>query len=120
MTKTLLIVDDEEHMRDLYHRVFSGAEYSFTLAASVAEARELLSSNSYSLLITDLVLEDGAGTEIIAAASEKSSTTKLILISGSIEPWEAPLFAEKYNLDRCFGKPFNPESLLETVKGLLA
>lgn len=119
MPKKLLIVDDEPTMRRLYGRIFSGEGYNFTLAGSVAEARQLMSGNSYDLLITDLLLGDGVGTELISLGSANGGKTQSILVSGTVEAWEAPLLIKKYKLKECFRKPFNLDSLLIAVKALL-
>lgn len=116
MLKKILIVDDEESMRLLYTRVFSGAEYSFTLAASLAEARALINAASYDMLITDLILGDGHGTELIELAQGKDARTKAIIVSGAIGPGEILEFSEKYGLCGCFCKPFDIASLLRAVK----
>lgn len=119
MPKKLLIVDDEESMRNLYRRIFRSEGYSFTLAGSVAEARQLMASISYDLLITDLILGDGAGTELISPGTGNEGKTQYILISGALEAWEVPFFTEKYKLKECFRKPFNMDSLVTAVKAIL-
>lgn len=116
MLKKILIVDDEESMRLLYTRVFSVAEYSFTLAASLAEARALVNAASYDILITDLILKDGHGTELIELARGKDAGTKAIIVSGAIGPLEMLVYSEKYRLSGCFCKPFNIKALLRAVK----
>ncbi|MDP2864796.1 MAG: response regulator, partial [Elusimicrobiota bacterium] len=100
-------------------RVFSREGYVFTVAASVAEARRLMGANRYDLLITNLILGDGAGTELMEMGQVKGGATHFILVTGAIEEWEAPLFIEKYKLKECFRKPFKITSLLSVVKELL-
>lgn len=119
MAKSLLIVDDEQSMRRLYCRIFSGEGYDFTLAGNLAEAKDLLLTRNYDLVITDLILGDGAGTELIALAAGAASGPDVILVSGAIEAWEAPLFIEKYKLKHCFIKPFATGALVLAVKRLL-
>lgn len=116
MLKKILVVDDEESMRLLYHRVFSALDCSFTLAGSLAEASALLNAMSFDMLITDLLLEDGPGTELIELARGRHAGTKVIIVSGSVEPWELTAISEKYSLSGCFGKPFNVKALLSAVE----
>jgi DNA-binding NtrC family response regulator len=117
MLKKILIVDDEESMRLLYRRVFSGVDdCSFTLAGSLAEASALLKAMPYDLLITDLLLGDGHGTELIELARARHAGTKVIIVSGSVERAELTAFSEKYSLSGCFCKPFSIEALLRAVK----
>ena len=119
MTKSLLIVDDEASMRRMYERLFAHAGYGLTLAGSVAEGRRLMAANRYDLLITDLVLGDGEGTELVKMAAWGKGGANAILISGSIGEREVPLCIEKYKLKDCFTKPFLAHSLLIAVKNIL-
>ncbi len=119
MAKTVLVVEDEESLRDLYTRVFTAEGYSVTQARTVAEGRDHIRTSSYDLLISDLVLADGAGTELFTLAADLGTQAGLILVSGAIENWETPLFVEKYGLDYCFTKPFQLGALVEAVKALL-
>lgn len=119
MAKTMLIVDDEESMQRLYSRIFTGEGYDFTIARNLTEAKGHMRNRTYDLIITDLILGDGAGTELMTLAADAASGTGVILVSGAIEPWEAPLFIEKYNLKHCFMKPFATGALVLAVKRLL-
>lgn len=118
MPKKLLIVEDEASMRGFYSRLFSCGPYSFTLAGTLAEAKGLMSENSYDLLITDMELGDGCGTELVDLANGTGGT-KSIIISGSYEPPELRALAMNHGAHVCFSKPFNTEDLLKAVTGLL-
>lgn len=119
MPKKILAVDDEPSLRELYRRAFSEQGYQITLAATAGEARALMSGNSYDLIITDLVLPDGAGTELTDLAAAAGNGTHSILVSGAVEPWEMPIFSEKYGLKGFFPKPFRVAALVSLVKDLL-
>lgn len=119
MPKRILAVDDEKSLRDLLLLAFSDYDYHVTVAGGVAEARELLSSNSYDLLITDLILADGAGTELVEFSAGRCGAAKSIMISGAVEPCEMPFFVEKYKLEGFFAKPFRIDDLLGKVRELL-
>ena len=119
MLKKLLIVDDDGSLRRLYRRIFAGRGYRFTLAKSAAEARALLTSGSYDLLITDYLLGDGEGTELLDLLEGAGKNTKAMVVSGSMGPAERTLLAERYNLTNCFNKPFDSLTLLAAVKRIL-
>jgi len=106
-------------MRTLYSRLFADEGYDVTLACTVAEGRERLGSRAYDLIISDLVLADGAGTELFTLVADREAPPGLILVSGAIENWEIPLFVEKYRLNYCFTKPFPLGSLVLAVKTLM-
>ena len=118
MPKTLLIVDDEASMRRLYSRVFSCEGYSCTLTGSLSEAKNLLGSNSYDLLITDIQLGDGSGLELIELAKTFSGT-KTIMISGAFELADLRFMASQHDVPAYFGKPFRVDDLLDAVEDLL-
>jgi DNA-binding NtrC family response regulator len=120
MPKRILAVDDEKSLRELLLRALGDSDYHVTVAGGVGEARALLTSNIYDLLITDLILADGAGTELVEFSAGRHGATKSIMISGAVEPWEMPLFVEKYKLEGFFAKPFSIDALLGKVREVLA
>ena len=120
MKRKILIADDDETLRNLYTRIFSGEGYCLTLAGCVDEARRLLAANPYDLLITDLLLGDGEGTELLDILTGSLKNTKAIIVSGSAGPAERCLLNEKYNLTDYFNKPFDTGELLAAVKKTLA
>ncbi|MCM2267251.1 MAG: response regulator [Elusimicrobiales bacterium] len=121
MPKNILIVDDDEALRRIYSRIFGGTGNALTLAGGADEARALLASASYDLMITDYELGDGKGTELIETVrAAVDGGGKIIMISGSLETAELDRLAERYRLSGCFSKPFNLEALLNTVNEALA
>ena len=118
MPGKLLIVDDENSMRRLYSRMFKNANYSLTLAGSLAEARGLMSANTYDLLITDLQLGDGSGMELVRQAND-TGATRTIIISGAFALDDLRSMAMQYGVPAFFCKPFPTDGLLDTVARLL-
>jgi len=121
MTKRILVVEDDEALRRIYARLLGSCGYSLTLAGCAGEARALLASASYDLMITDYELGDGKGTEIIEAArAGVDGGGSIIMISGSLETAEMDRLAEHYRLAGCFPKPFNLEALLNKISETLS
>jgi DNA-binding NtrC family response regulator len=117
MPENILVADDDVDMRKVYARIFSGTGYSFSIASSVAEASALMEANAYDLLVTDLELEDGLGTELIALFGKKKPAAKSLLVTGSTKDdgvlGRCGAFA-------CFEKPFRIEAFLSAVRRALA
>jgi len=109
------VVDDDEAMLDVYTRLFSGTDYLITKVSGFAEAARLINSNNYDLLITDLMLGDGLGTELIKIFEKKQAGAKSLLVSGSIG-----MLAPEQTLDVYFEKPFKAEVFMAAVKKALA
>lgn len=115
MPRSILVADDDKAMRHLYKLIFSGKGYSISLASSFAEAAELIRLNNYDLLITDLLLGDGLGTELIKMFEEKLDGVKSLLVTGSaaeLEPGQRP--------DICFEKPFKVDVFMAAVSKALS
>jgi CheY-like chemotaxis protein len=81
MTKTVLIVDDNEHLRDILASVLRSSGYEISQAATGVEAIEKAISTSPHLILLDLDLPDMKGTDA-AWAIRKNSTTAHIPIIG--------------------------------------
>ena len=112
----ILIVDDDLVMLDIYSRVLSGQAYVITLASSGAAASTLIATNQYELLVTDLLLGDGRGTELVVLFSQKNPGAKSLIVSGSLGE------ADPHDLSKasgCLSKPLNPDTLIETIARVL-
>ena len=65
MPRSIFVADYDKAILKIYMRMFMDTDYTLSLASSFAEAAELINSNNYDLLITDLMLGDGLGTDLI-------------------------------------------------------
>jgi two-component system response regulator PilR (NtrC family) len=57
----VLVVDDEDDIRELLDMTLSRMGLDADCAANVTQARQLLSENAYQLCLTDMRLPDGDG-----------------------------------------------------------
>ncbi|MGB4925884.1 MAG: response regulator, partial [Giesbergeria sp.] len=62
---SILVVDDEPDLRTLYELTLLREGYRIDTAGTVAQARELLASQRYDVVITDMRLPDGFGMELL-------------------------------------------------------
>ncbi len=67
----MLVVDDEDDIRELLDMTLSRMGLDADCAANVAEARLLLSENTYQLCLTDMRLPDGDGLELVRFIGEQ-------------------------------------------------
>jgi len=117
MPRKILVADDEKAMLSLYSRLFSGTGYRLTLASSFAEAAELITKNSYDLLVTDLTFPDGVGTELVKIFNEKKAGARSLLVTGS-NPEDRRL--DLPSSSTYFEKPFKVDAFLAAVERALA
>ncbi len=80
---SILIVDDEAPVRDLM-QVFLSEEYTCITASTSHQARTLLSSNFFNLVIVDTVLPDATGISLCEFIRNACPETVVILISGDL------------------------------------
>ncbi|MEM7018498.1 MAG: EAL domain-containing protein [Pseudomonadota bacterium] len=80
----LLVEDDVGHIV-LIRRAFDDAEISLSLASNLKEAHEKLSSEVVDLIISDLLLPDGQGIELIERANQISCPIMIMTSHGDQE-----------------------------------
>jgi DNA-binding NtrC family response regulator len=114
MPRKILVADDDKAMLNIYTRLFAATSYSVSKAASFTEAARLIKTNSYDLLITDLLLGDGLGTDLIKLFESERAGAKSLLVTGSVEQADPELLPEIY-----FEKPFDFEIFMATVTAAL-
>ncbi len=117
MSENILVADDDVDMRKFYARIFLDTGYSLSIAGSVAEASALMEANTYDLLVTDLELQDGLGTELINAFGKIRPKAKSLLVTGSTKD-DGRLGSS--GAFECFEKPFKIEAFMAAVKRALA
>jgi len=76
----ILIVDDEEVMRDFLFDVLES--FDVDKACDGKEAIAKLSEKKYDLIITDMKMPGVSGEEVVRFAREKYPDAKIIIISG--------------------------------------
>jgi DNA-binding response OmpR family regulator len=82
MKQHLLIVDDEENIRELLKACLTSSGYRATAAASAAEALRVARDEPPDLIISDLQLEDADGLEMISELKAVLPNTPVILLTG--------------------------------------
>src|SRR5581483_7231598 len=78
----VLVVDDEEAIRDLVATTLTKADYDVDVATDGPSAIERLRTGTYDLLITDLRMPGMDGLSLIREARRQSSEIPVIVITG--------------------------------------
>jgi len=83
----VLLVDDEESFRKLVARELFHAGYQVMTAENVEQARRLLSSHFFHIVLLDVRMPDGNGLDLLSELKEASPTTEVIMLTayGTIE-----------------------------------
>jgi DNA-binding NtrC family response regulator len=80
--KHILMVDDENDIREILRHVFMAAGYRVTDVASVAEAMQVVLQDPPDLILTDLQLEEADGFAVIEEVKRVAPTIPVILLTG--------------------------------------
>ena len=83
----VLVLDDEPDLRTLYELTLLREGYRVETAESVAQALQILQTQSFAVVLTDMRLPDGLGTEVLAFLKSQGRTERSIVITayGSAE-----------------------------------
>ena len=117
----ILVIDDEEKIRELLCKVMNRAGFEVIEAENGRIGQRLFEENPTDLVITDLIMPEQEGIETIQALKSKYPSVKIIAISGGgrLEPAGYLSAAEGLGADRIFAKPFNINELTSAVNELL-
>jgi two-component system, OmpR family, phosphate regulon response regulator OmpR len=113
----LLVVDDDERLRVLLHRYLTSNGYRVTAAADAADARALMKSMAFDLLVLDVMMPGESGMDLTRSLRTHSQVPILILTARG-EP-EDRIAGLEVGADDYLPKPFEPRELLLRVGALL-
>ena len=119
---SILIIDDNEHVRQLLRDVLYMAGYQVHEAKTGEEGLKEIQSNAPALVIVDMIMPDMDGTEVIRKLRQEYERIKIIAISGGLESQGLDVLdlAQRFGATRTVKKPFEIRSLLDTVHEVLS
>lgn len=120
MKETVLVVDDEEFIRDLVLQYLAASGYRVLVAANGPEAFQLSQEHQgpIHLLLTDVLMPGMNGGTLAARMASSRPETKVLYISG----YTPSMTVHHSVLDQdtaLLPKPFTQETLLLTVRRIL-
>ncbi len=118
MTSRILVVDDENYVRDLLKRVLERRRHDVHLARDADEALALLDKEPYALLLTDVVMPGMDGFELLRRVKAAFPAMRVIVLTGYARKQSISDFL-LYGADDYLAKPFQVNTLLEAVDRVL-
>lgn len=120
--KRILIIEDDFHVRDMLERLLRKTGYDAQLAENGAEAVKMHRENPMDLVITDIIMPEKEGLEVITEFRREYPSVKLIAISGGGRIGSANYLktAKLLGAERTFAKPVDTSQLLSAIEELLA
>jgi two-component system phosphate regulon response regulator OmpR len=113
----LLVVDDDEKLRALLQRYLSSNGYRVSAAPGAPEARALMKSMEFDLLILDVMMPGESGLDLTRSVRLESAVPILMLTARG-DPQDRIAGLEQ-GADDYLPKPFEPRELLLRVNSLL-
>jgi CheY-like chemotaxis protein len=117
--RRILVVDDEEMVRDLLARFLSERGYLPSPAADGAQALELFRSQPFDLVLSDVRMPGLSGLQLLQAVKEVNPRVPVVLISGFGEV-ETVVEALKAGAENFLAKPLKLEMLEKVVEQSLS
>jgi two-component system cell cycle sensor histidine kinase/response regulator CckA len=115
-TETILLVEDEEPVRELVCRVLEGAGYVVLAAGLPSEAERLLAEAEHvDLMLSDVVMPEMSGYDLAARVREAHPEIRLMFMSG----YAHKVPGAEQGAGRLLKKPFAPEQLARAVRSTL-
>ena len=120
-TRSVLVVDDNNSVRDLVARLLSNRGYSVHTAADgpAAIALAALSDTPFDVLVTDIVMPGLSGFDLAAAMVVDELGPAVLFMSGFTDRAELAQ-SEGLTARDFIAKPFTAAEMLEAVERLLA
>ena len=110
----VLIVDDEEIMRDVLETILSGAGYKTDLAKTGEEALEMYERKSYDVVLMDVSMPGRGGLSTLEELMKLDDEAVVLMIT-AFATFETAVSAWEKGAEGCIRKPFQNEQILTMV-----
>lgn len=119
---TVLLVDDDPDFRGMARIAFTRAGYTVREAENGNAALALLADHAVDLVVTDIIMPEADGYEVILRLKEQPSRPPLIAVTGGSLRlrMELPGMARLLGADAAFEKPVDLSALLAEAGRLVA
>ncbi len=116
----LLLIEDMAGVRDSLEMILQLAGHDVSIAKNGAEGLAILNGSSFELVITDILMPEVDGTEVIMKTKERTPSTKILAISagGNGVSADQALTIASQKADGMLKKPFSKEELLAKINEL--
>jgi two-component system phosphate regulon response regulator OmpR len=114
----ILVVDDDQRIRDLLARFLQDNKFRVTTADNAASARANMRGLSFDLLVLDVMMPGESGFEL-AEDLRKNHDIPILMLTARAEP-DFRIKGLEIGVDDYLAKPFEPRELLLRLRNILS
>jgi len=119
MTKSILILDDDTTFSETLGRSFTRRGFTSYVAQTIAQAETVLTETKPDYAVIDLKIEQESGLRFLAILSQRSPTTKSVILTG-YSSISTTVEAMKLGCVNYLCKPLNTDEILNALEDISA
>lgn len=121
MAHKLLVVDDDEYIRDLYEEILKDSGFNVDTAVDGKDGLDKITANNYDLILLDIMMPKLDGVEVLRSLSKdaKAKAGKVVLLTNLAHD---PVMKEALSLGAkayLIKADMTPDQLVEKLKEFL-
>ena len=113
----ILIVDDDDRIRELVKQYLNDNDYLVTTANSAEDAKKKVDIVKFDIIVLDIMMPGQSGLDF-TKENKKKINTPIILLTAKGEPSER-IEGLEIGADDYLAKPFEPKELILRIKNIL-
>jgi len=113
----ILVIDDDERLRDLLRRFLEESGFLVSCAQNGAQARSFMNGVRFDLLVIDVMMPGETGFELLADIRASSDIPALFLTA--MNETENRIDGLEVGADDYIAKPFEPRELILRIRRIL-
>lgn len=115
---TILCIDDEPIILTLLNRILTIEGYRVFTAMNSVEALKIVDTNELDLIISDYLMPEITGTELIKLINRKSPHSKKIILTGQANELEIEKAMQQGLILKCLEKPISAATIKKEINNL--
>lgn len=114
MNEKILIIEDEQDLRDIYSSILAGEGYDVLTEENFNNALRRLDDNRIDLIFTDIMLGGKTGVDLLREVKERALTCPVVMITG-VATVETAAEAVRLGAYDYIPKPLAPDTLIRVA-----
>lgn len=118
----ICLIEDDKMIREILERILKKIGHTVTVATNGREGLKAFDSAQFDLVITDIIMPEVEGIEVVRAVKERSPETKIIAMSGGgrVGNTDFLKIAKSLGADAILYKPVTKSQFMEALDSCLS